>query len=108
MQQLKERFLVGHELLQWIALDAGDHSTYQPGLGTEFDHGNQSIILIQGDEGPAEVVFWLRHSDSSVIGLQRRWCHALAARPITSVLALEGATSLYGGCQAETTALCDT
>jgi hypothetical protein len=52
-------------------------------------------MLVQGAEGPAEVIFWLRHWGYSMIGLQRWIGATLAACPIASVLALTGATSYW-------------
>jgi hypothetical protein len=41
-------------------------------------------MLVQGDEGPAEVIFRLRHWGHSIMRLLRRWCHFVAACPIAS------------------------
>src|SRR5882672_2390803 len=49
-----------------------------------LDDGNDRAILVQGDEGPAQVVRLGHQGTPSVTCLQRRWCHLLAACPIPS------------------------
>src|SRR5208282_832714 len=44
-----------------LALDPRNDSTNQPTFHTEFNRRNQSLMLIQGHEGLAEVIFRLRH-----------------------------------------------
>src|SRR6516165_7862177 len=61
MQQLEQCVRVGDQLLQGVSLNARNQSTYQPSRRTELDDSNYSPMLFQGDEGPAEVIFWLRH-----------------------------------------------
>src|SRR5215831_14953312 len=51
----------GCQLFQRLSLDTRNHSAYQPSCGTEFDNRYQCLILFEGDEGPAEVIFRLRH-----------------------------------------------
>src|SRR5215831_16573479 len=61
VQQREQSFLVGCQLFQRFSLDTRNHSAYQPSCGTEFDNRYQCLILLKGDEGPAEVIFRLRH-----------------------------------------------
>src|SRR6516164_227455 len=61
VQQREQSFLVGGQLFQRFSLDTRNHSAYQPSSGTEFDNRYQCLILLKGDEGPAEVIFRLRH-----------------------------------------------
>src|ERR1700680_4585479 len=56
----------------------------QPTRLAQFDDGNDRAILVQGDEGPAQVVR-LGHRGTPSVTYQRRWCHLLAARPIPSL-----------------------
>ena len=49
----------------------------------QLDDGNDCAILVQGDEGPAQVV-QLGHRGTPSVICQRRWCHLLAACPIPS------------------------
>src|SRR5215472_18114553 len=51
----------GASFFQRFSLDTRNHSAYQPSCGTEFDNRYQCLILLKGDEGPAEVIFRLRH-----------------------------------------------
>src|SRR5215472_16570308 len=61
VQQREQSFLVGCQFFQRFSLDTRNHSAYQPSCGTEFDNRYQCLILLKGDEGPAEVIFRLRH-----------------------------------------------
>jgi len=61
VQQREQTFLVGCQLFQRFSLDTRNHSAYQPSCGTEFDNRYQCLILLKGDEGPAEVIVRLRH-----------------------------------------------
>jgi hypothetical protein len=65
MQQLEKPFWVRREFFQWLALDTRNHSTNQPSCQTEFDNCYQRPILIESDERPAEVIFYLRHGHST-------------------------------------------
>src|SRR5882757_4621280 len=56
MQQGKQLFWVRLELLARLALNAGKHTGNQPARLAHLDDGNDCAILVQGDEGPAQVV----------------------------------------------------
>src|SRR5580693_2485313 len=83
MQQAKQPFCTRLQLLAWLALNAGKHTGNQPTRLAHLDDGNDRAILVQGDEGPAQVVR-LGHRGTPC-WIQRRWCHFLAARPIASL-----------------------
>src|SRR5271155_162211 len=83
MQQGKQPFWVRLQLLAGLALNAGKHTGNQPTRLAHLDDGNDRAILVQGDEGPAQVVRLGHRGTPSVH--QRRWCHLLAACPIASL-----------------------
>src|ERR1700730_5496787 len=83
MQQGKQPFWVRLQLLAWLALNAGKHTGNQPTRLAHLDDGNDRAILVQGDEGPAQVVR-LGHRGTPC-WIQRRWWHSFAARPIASL-----------------------
>src|SRR6516225_6867448 len=56
MQQSKQPFWVRLELLARLTLNAGKHTANQPARLAQLDDGNDRAILVQGDEGPAQVV----------------------------------------------------
>src|SRR5271167_3454381 len=56
MQQGKQPFWVRLQLLAGLALNAGKHTGNQPTRLAHLDDGNDRAILVQGDEGPAQVV----------------------------------------------------
>src|SRR5712671_1104583 len=60
MQQAKQPFCTRLQLLARLALNAGKHTGNQPARLAHLDDGNDRAILVQGDEGPAQVV-WLGH-----------------------------------------------
>src|SRR5205085_8073485 len=61
MQQAKQPFWWARlQLLARVALNAGKHTGNQPARLAHLDGGNDRVILVQGDEGPAQVV-WLGH-----------------------------------------------
>src|ERR1700674_2275724 len=60
MQQGKQPFWARLQLLARLALNAGKHTGNQPARLAHLDDGNDGAILVQGDEGPARVV-WMRH-----------------------------------------------
>src|SRR5712672_1475192 len=84
MQQPKEPFGTRLQLLERLTLNAGKHPGNQPARLAHLDDGNDRAILVQGDEGPAQVVR-LGHQGTPSVRLQRRWCHLLAACPIPSL-----------------------
>ena len=56
MQQRQQGFGVRTLLLQGLAGNAGNQPSNQPSLATQFDHRNKRAILIEGDEGPAQII----------------------------------------------------
>src|ERR1700686_2953869 len=56
MQQAKQPFGIRLQLLARLTLNAGEHTGNQPARLAHLDHGNDRAILIQGDEGSAQVV----------------------------------------------------
>ncbi len=56
MQQGKQPFWARLQLLARLTLNAGKHAGNQPARMAHLDHGNDRAILVQGDEGPAQVV----------------------------------------------------
>src|SRR3984893_16983891 len=77
MQQAKQPFCTRLQLLARLALNAGKHTGNQPTRLAHLDDGNDCAILVQGDEGPAQVVRLGHKGTPSVSYLQRRWCHLL-------------------------------
>src|SRR5207245_1128831 len=56
MQQAKQLFWARLQLLARLTLNAGKHAGNEPARLTHLDDGNDRAILVQGDEGPAQVV----------------------------------------------------
>src|SRR5271169_6143111 len=56
MQQGEQPFWVRLQLLARLTLNAGKHAGNQPARVAQLDHGNDRAILVQRDEGPAQVV----------------------------------------------------
>src|SRR6202022_1761842 len=56
MQQAKQPFGTRLQLLARLALNAGKHAANQPTRLAHLDDGNDRAILVQGDQGPAQVV----------------------------------------------------
>src|SRR6266487_6916663 len=56
MQQGKQLFWARLQLLARLTLNAGKHAGNEPARLTHLDDGNDRAILVQGDEGPAQVV----------------------------------------------------
>src|SRR4029077_18074881 len=83
MQQAKQPFGIRLQLLARLTLNAGKHTGDQPTRLAHLDHGNDRAILVQGNEGPAQVVR-LGHQGTPSVRFQRRWCHFFAACPIPS------------------------
>jgi hypothetical protein len=52
----KQTFWAGLQLLARLTLNAGKHTANQPARLAHLDDGNDRAILVQGDEGPAQVV----------------------------------------------------
>jgi hypothetical protein len=83
MQQAKQPFWARLQLLVGLPLNTWNDTAEKPARLAQFDDRNDRTILVQGDEGPAQVVR-LGHRGTSIGYMQRRSCHALAARPIAS------------------------
>src|SRR6516225_3762968 len=56
MQQGQQPFWVRLQLLSRLTLNAGKHTANQPARLAQLDHGNDRAIVVQGDEGPAQIV----------------------------------------------------
>src|SRR5262245_38822272 len=56
MQQSKQPFWARLQLFAWLTLNTGKHAGNQPARVAQLDHGNDRAILVQGDEGSAQVV----------------------------------------------------
>src|SRR5580700_11095391 len=83
-QQAKQPFGTLLQLLARLTLNAGKHTGNQPARLAHLDDGNDCAILVQGDEGPAQVVR-LGHQGTPSVGCSDEWCHLLAACPIPSL-----------------------
>src|SRR3984893_8614200 len=66
-QQAKEPFGTRFQLLARLTLNAGKHTGNQPARLAHLDDGNDCAILVQGDEGPAQVVR-LGHQGTPSVG----------------------------------------
>src|ERR1700747_1992734 len=67
MQQAKQTFCTRLQLLARLALNRGKHTGTQPARLAHLDDGNDCAILVQGDEGPAQVVR-LGHQGTPSVG----------------------------------------
>src|SRR5712672_2531217 len=56
MQHCKQPFWARLELLARLTLNPGKHAANQPARLAQLEDGNDRAILVQGDEGPAQVV----------------------------------------------------
>jgi hypothetical protein len=56
MQQTKQPFWARLELLARLTLNPGKHAGNEPARLAQLDDGNDRAILVQGDEGSAQVV----------------------------------------------------
>src|SRR6266436_6433242 len=56
MQHGKQPFWARLQLLARLTLNAGKHTANQPARLAHLDDGNDRAILVQGNEGPAQVV----------------------------------------------------
>src|SRR6266481_6538344 len=86
MQQAKQPFCTRLQLLARLALNAGKHTGNQPARLAHLDDGNDRAILVQGDEGPAQVV-WLGHRGTpsvdaaTMVPSPRRLPHSISRSP---------------------------
>src|ERR1700719_1967236 len=67
MQQAKQPFGTRLQFLARLTLNAGKHTANQPTRLAHLDDGNDCAILVQGDEGPAQVVR-LGHQGTPSVG----------------------------------------
>src|SRR6202047_1036726 len=86
MQQAKQPFGIRLQLLARLTLNAGEHPGNQPTRLAHLDDGNDRAILVQGDEGPAQVVRLghrgtpsVRYSDE--VAISRRPPHSISRSP---------------------------
>src|ERR1700746_1566109 len=84
MQEGKQPLWAGVQLFARLTLNAGEDAANQPARLAHLDDGNDRAILVQGNEGPAQIVR-LGHRGTPSIDVKRRNCHLLAARPIASL-----------------------
>src|SRR5215211_4891402 len=70
-QQTEQFHLAWFELLQWMALDPWNDAGNEPTRLAHLDDGNDRAVLVQGGEGPAQVVELLCHGtlDPEVVTL---------------------------------------
>src|SRR6201987_5982484 len=87
MQQGKQPRWARLQLLARLTLNAGEHTANQPARLAQLDDGNDRAILVQGHEGPAQIVR-LGHRDTPSVDV-RDEVAILAARP-HSISPLEG------------------
>src|SRR5438552_10644351 len=80
MQQAKQPFWARLQLLARLTLNAGKHAGNQTARLAQLNDGNDRAILVQGDEGPAQVVRLALHRLHTATKLP-----SLAARPIASI-----------------------
>jgi hypothetical protein len=83
MQQGKQPFWVRLQLLARLTLNPGKHAGNEPARLAPLDDGNHRAILVQGDEGSAQVVR-LGHCGTPSIDAATK-LPFLAARPIASI-----------------------
>src|SRR6201987_995108 len=83
MQEGKQPFRARLQLLARLTLNAGNHTANQPARLAHLDDGNDCAILLQGHEGPAQIVR-LGHRGTPSIDVSDEIA-ILAARPIASL-----------------------
>src|SRR5947209_14737166 len=66
MQQPKQPFWAPLQLLARLTLNPGKHAGNEPARLAQLDDGNDRAILVQGDEGPAQVVRLGHHGTPSI------------------------------------------
>src|ERR1700756_1463408 len=82
MQEGKQPLWAGVQLFARLTLNAGEDAADQPARLAHLDDGNDRAILVQGDEGPAQVVR-LGHRGTPSLDAATK-LPFLAARPIGS------------------------
>src|ERR1700751_5808966 len=83
MQYGKQTLRARLQLLARLTLNAGKHTADQPARLAHLDDGNDRAILVQGNEGPAQIVR-LGHRGTPSIDVSDEIA-ILAARPIASL-----------------------
>src|SRR5437667_10267991 len=83
MQQAKQPFWARLQLLARLTLNTRNNAADQPARLAQLDDGNDRAILVQGDEGSAQVV-WLGHRGTPSLDAATK-LPFLAARPIASL-----------------------
>src|SRR5215469_3317199 len=83
MQPGKQPFWTRLQLLAGLTLNARKHTANQPARLAQLEDGNDRAILVQGDEGPAQVV-WLGHRGTPSVRCSDEVAISSAARPIAS------------------------
>src|SRR6516162_1512325 len=85
MQEGKQTLRVRLQLLARLTLNAGKHTANQPARLAHLDDDNDRAILVQGNEGPTQIVR-LGHRATPSIDVSDEIA-ILAARPIASLSA---------------------
>src|SRR6516225_2346759 len=83
MQEGKQPLRARLQLLAWLTLNAGEDAANQPARLAQLDDGNDRAILVQGNQGPAQIVR-LGHRGTPSIYVSDEIA-ILAARPIASL-----------------------
>src|SRR5499427_3972967 len=83
MQEGKQPLRARLQLLARLTLNAGNDTANQPARLAQLDDGNDRPILVQGHEGPAQIVR-LGHRGTPSIDVSDEIA-ILAARPIASL-----------------------
>src|SRR5258708_37392532 len=86
MQQGKQPFWARLQLLARLTLNPGKHTGNQPARLAHLDDGNDRAILVQGEEGPAQVVRLGHRGTPSIdaatkLPLSRRPPHSISRSP---------------------------
>src|SRR6516162_5063932 len=85
MQEGKQPLRARLQLLAWLTLNAGEDAANQPARLAQLDDGNDRAILVQGNQGPPQIVR-LGHRGTPSIDVSDEIA-ILAARPIASLSA---------------------
>jgi hypothetical protein len=72
-QQADQLDLTRFELLQRMALNAWDNAGDEPARLAHLDNCNDRAVLLQGSEGPAQIIELLCHGTLHRRCFQRRW-----------------------------------
>src|SRR5215471_7522890 len=94
MQEGKQPLRARLQLLARLTLNAGKHTANQPARLAQLDDGNDRAILVQGHQGPAQIVR-LGHRGTPSIDVSDEIA-IIAARPIASLRWRRRDSNLYG------------